>query len=91
MSRENEFRDKILAKASEDDEFRTELIDDPVGAIGKELSFDLPEGLNVQVHADGPNVVNLVLPPKVQLDSSELEGVSGGTIQDPYGDDWVGW
>ncbi len=78
MTTATDFRDQILSKASEDDDFRTRLMDDPVAAIGDELNLTMPEGLSVQVHADGPNVVNLVLPPKMELDAGALDSVAAG-------------
>ncbi len=92
MTTANEFRDRILTKASEDDDFRTRLLDDPAGAIGDELNVTMPEELTVQVHSDGPNVVNLVLPPKMELDVSQLENVAGGNqVDDEYPGDWTIW
>ncbi len=88
MSTSNEFRDRILSKAAEDEEFRTQLMSDPAAALGAELNVNLPENLAIQVHEDGPNVVNLVLPPKVKLDESALDSAAGGYNPDEN-PDWA--
>ncbi len=85
MTTSNDFREQILAKAAEDADFRSSLLDDPSAAIGSELNFDFPSSLSIQVHEDGPNTVNLVLPPKVELPESELGQIVGGADVDSPG------
>ncbi len=78
MTTSSEFKAQILTKASENAEFRASLLDDPAAAVGAELNAKISDTLQINVHEDGPNVVNLVLPPKVQLGETELENVHGG-------------
>ncbi len=87
ITKSADFRNQILSKASEDGEFRTRLLEDPTTVIGGELDVNLPDALEIQVHEDGPNVVNLVLPAKVQLGDSELANISGG-VHDHDFDAW---
>ncbi len=92
MTTPTEFRNQILSKAAEDGEFRGSLLSDPAAAISSELGISIPDGLNIQVHEDGQNVVNLVLPPKRELAKEELEQVAGGLLYDddfePGSDTW---
>ncbi len=78
MTTTNEFRNQILTKASEDDDFRSQLLSDPRATIGSELNVDIPENMTLNVVEDSATTVNLVLPPKVQLDEAGLESVSAG-------------
>ncbi len=82
MTTGKEYHDQILAKASEDDDFRASLLEDPVAAVSSELNVDLPDELTINVHEDGQNVVNLVLPPKKRLAEDELAQVAGGQLLD---------
>ncbi len=78
MTKSADFRNQILAKAEEDGDFRARLLDDPLTVIGSELEVKLPDALEVHVHEDGPNAVNLVLPPKTRLGEADLQNVHGG-------------
>ncbi len=89
MLASEKFRNQILTKASQDEEFRTRLMEDPTDAIGTELDMKLPDGFDIRVHEDSASSVNLVLPPKEELSASDLEQVSGGS-DNPMGD-WDGW
>ncbi len=92
MTTADEFRSQILDKASEDDDFRTQLLGNPTAAISAELDIAMPNGLTVEVHEDTQSVVHLVLPPKVQLDAGELEQATGGvTPADPNEQIGSGW
>ncbi len=86
MTAAKDYQNQILAKASEDDEFRANLLNDPAATVAAELNVNLPEGLDIQVHEDDQNVVNLVLPPKMKLGDSELDRVSGGVNFTPTDD-----
>ncbi len=80
MTTAKDFQERIIQRASEDDEFRARLMSDPTAAVGEELNVELPEELIVRVHEDGQDSVNLVLPPKQQLDEEDLDAISGGTV-----------
>ncbi len=86
MATSNEYQNQILARAAEDDDFRNQLMDNASAAIASELNVEVPSELTINVHEDGRNVVNLVLPPKVELDQSQMDSIAGGTddtIMDP--------
>lgn len=55
-------RDRVLRRATEDDEFRKLLIDNPKSAIARELGIDVPDGVHVTVLPESPNHVFVVLP-----------------------------
>lgn len=74
----------IARKAATDAGFRTELINDPKGAIAKEFGTRLPENVSVRVHENTATELHLVVDPPAELAASramstqELQQVSGG-------------
>ncbi len=80
MTKAEEFQNQILTKAAEDAEFRARLLSDPTGTIGAELNLEFGEDVTINVHEDGQNTVNLVLPPKLQLGEEDLQSISGGQL-----------
>ena len=86
FSYSGEIETRILAKAAEDDGFRTQLIDDPKAAISETFGINLPEWVDMQVHQNTATTRHLILPPSELLAESELEMVAGGQ-GDEYQDD----
>ena len=80
-----ELKTRILTRASEDADFRAQLIADPKAAISAELGRTIPEGFDVVVHEDGATTAHLVLPPSTELTEAELEMATGGM------DSWIIW
>ena len=80
MTTATELKTKILSKAAEDGDFRTQLIADPKAAISTELGTTIPEGFDVAVHEDSATLAHLVLPPSPELTEVELEMVAGGSL-----------
>ncbi len=88
MTTAKDFQDRIIQRAAEDDDFRARLTSDPTATVGAELNVELPEGLTINVHEDGSDTVNLVLPPKTQLGEGDLQSISGGSWHDPDEPAW---
>lgn len=82
MTTATELRDRILAKAAEDGDFRARLIADPKGAVSEEVGTAIPEGFDVAVHEESATTFHLVLPPSPHLTEAELALVVGGTWDD---------
>ena len=78
METSDEMRARIVQKKDEDDEFRSQLISDPRGAIEKELDVTIPDGLKIEVHEDSIETAHLILPPKPKLDETQLSQIAGG-------------
>ena len=78
MTTATELKTKILSKAAEDGDFRTQLIADPRAAISAETGVTIPEGFDVAVHEDSATTAHLVLPPSPELTEVDLEMVAGG-------------
>ena len=78
MTTATELKTKILSKAAEDGDFRTQLIADPKAAISAETGVTIPEGFDVAVHEDSATTAHLVLPPSGGLTEAELQKVAGG-------------
>lgn len=61
----------LISRAAEDEDFRRRLISDPKRVIEEETrrissqAMEIPANIRVVIHEDGPNVVNIVLPPKL--------------------------
>ena len=78
FSDSGEVETRILAKAAEDEGFRSQLIDDPKAAISEVFGVSLPEWFDIQVHQNTATTRHLILPPSELLTESELEMVAGG-------------
>ena len=86
QSREQQLLNTIIQKAWEDDDFRSELIANPVDSIkkltGKDIS--LPNGKRMIVNDQtDDNVIHLNIPPKpemeeIELTAEQLDNVAGG-------------
>lgn len=69
----------ILAKAADDDGFRTRLLADPASTLKNELGLSIPEGYEVEVHEETGTTAHMVLPQSSRLSEAELTGVAGGS------------
>ncbi|MFN8535042.1 MAG: NHLP leader peptide family RiPP precursor [Dehalococcoidia bacterium] len=73
---------RIVAKASQDLEFRRELEADPKGAIARELGVTIPSSITVRIATENPNTIYLVLPAVGAagrpIDESDHTSVGGG-------------
>ena len=89
MDTPSEMRSKIVARATDDPDFRTRLLTDPKGAVADELDVRIPEGMCIQVHEESATSAHVVLPPAPRLSESDLQAISGG-IAFYFGDpaDW---
>ncbi|MGF1470892.1 MAG: NHLP leader peptide family RiPP precursor [Rubrobacteraceae bacterium] len=80
-----EIRQRLIQRSTEDEELRQRLLEDPKAAIEQEVGARLPEELEIRVVEETPDIVYLVLPPKLEgaieageLSGEELESVAGG-------------
>ena len=78
MTTATELKTKILTKAAEDGDFRTQLIANPKAAISAETGVTIPEGFDVAVHEDSATTAHLVLPPSPVLTEADLAMAAGG-------------
>ncbi|MCP4578391.1 MAG: NHLP leader peptide family natural product precursor [Deltaproteobacteria bacterium] len=71
---------RLIEKAWEEDEFRAELVADPMGVLKRE-KVPIPEGKTVRVLEETDDITHLVLPlpPKGELSIEQLERVAGGS------------
>lgn len=69
---------QLVAKAWTDEEFRDRLKNDP-RAVLEEFGIEAPEGVEIQVVEDTPEVRHIVLPasPAGELADEELVGATG--------------
>ncbi|HXX79496.1 MAG TPA: NHLP leader peptide family RiPP precursor [Ktedonobacteraceae bacterium] len=74
----------IIAKASKDEAFREQLLNNPKAALERALGITIPREVTIQVHEDTPTTFHLVLPENSKegnprdLSDAELEHVTGG-------------
>ncbi len=87
MQSADELRNRIFQQASEDSEFRKQLLEEPKVAIESLLGIAVPDRFQVNVVEDSPKLVTLVLPPLLELDESALEAAVGGSDIDTG--DWL--
>ena len=74
----SEMKARILARATEDDQFRAELVRDPKAVISSELGVLIPENFAIQVHEDNATTAHMVLPLSDRLTEEDLAQVAGG-------------
>lgn len=55
-------KERVLRRASDDEDFRLLLIDNPKSAIARELGIDIPDNLHVSVIREAADQVFIVLP-----------------------------
>ena len=73
-------RERLIAKAAEDETFRARLLADPQDAVQDELGVKIPDGFTIKVHEEAADTSHLVLPPSSQLDEAALEQAAGGDL-----------
>ena len=73
-----DMQSRILARATQDEEFRANLIENPRAVISEELGVQIPETFDFQIHENTATTGHLVLPPSDSLTEAELEMVVGG-------------
>ena len=76
-----EMQRQLVSRATEDADFRAQLLADPRGLMKQEFGIDVPEFINFRVHENDPNEFHLVLPPiggNYELDEERLEAVAAG-------------
>lgn len=78
MMTESELRAAITEKATNDEEFRARLLDNPADAVNDAFEITIPPGYSLQVHEETRNEFHLILPPSASLSQEELAGVVGG-------------
>jgi len=75
-------REKIIAKAWRDSEFKRLLVEKPQETLFREFGFALPEGINIKVVEETPSDTYFVIPPQPwdrmndDVSNKELEAVS---------------
>jgi hypothetical protein len=76
----NEVYAKVMQKATADEEFRKELLENPKVAIEKLTGETLPDDYKIKVLENDPNyTATFVLPDlRTDLDLDDLENVAGG-------------
>ena len=73
-----EMRERLIGKATRDDEFRARLVADPKGAIETEWGVKLPDAFTLRVHEESADTSHLVLPPPAGLSEAQLNQATGG-------------
>lgn len=71
----------VIQKAWQDEDFKTQLLQNPKTAIKKIIGSDLPDNLKICVYEDTQNIKHLVIPVNAsneELDESDLMLVAGG-------------
>lgn len=74
----SEVKAHILARAVEDESFRTSLLADPKPVISAELGISIPDEFDIHVHEENVTSAHLVLPLSDNLSEQELEKIAAG-------------
>jgi hypothetical protein len=75
---------KVLQKAKDDENFKTQLLQHPKAVIEKFIGEDLPDSITICIHEDTPTLRNLVISTILsteELTDQELEAVAGGVLE----------
>ncbi len=69
---------KLVAKAWSDDNFKAQLLSDPM-TVFKENDLIIPEGVEVRIVENSPKIIHFILPsvPSDELNDDELECAGG--------------
>ena len=74
---------QVQDRASKDQAFRQQLMEDPKGTLEATFDVQIPDFIEIQVVEESPSRIYLVLPPAAQeagqeLSDQDLQAVSGG-------------
>lgn len=78
METQQTMKEKLVAKAEEDTEFRSQLLSNPSAALKESFDIEVPEGFSVVVHEDDARTAHLVLPASAELTDAQLQQAAGG-------------
>ena len=73
----SEIRDRLLAQAAENDDFRARLLADPKAVLRDDYDIAVPESMKVFVHEEDATTAHLVLPRSKRLTEAEMATASG--------------
>ena len=73
-----EMRERLIGKATRNDEFRARLVADPKDAIRNEWGMTFPDEFTIEVHEESADTGHLVLPPPSKLSEADLYRAAGG-------------
>ncbi len=83
MNTQSQIQNQLIARATADETFRAQLLENPRAAIKDETGLSVPDGINIRVVEDNESDYHLVLPPAGRnLSDQEIGGVAGGLIGD---------
>lgn len=72
----------VIERASKDDSFRAEFIEDAKGVLAREYGVTLDDNVNVEILEESTDTVYMVLPAfedaNAELSDEDLEAVAGG-------------
>ncbi|MCY4513938.1 MAG: NHLP leader peptide family RiPP precursor [Candidatus Tectomicrobia bacterium] len=71
---------ELIARVTDDEDFRAFLLEDPKAAIQQATGIAIPEDFIIRVHEENGMTAHVVLPPSGKLTGEDLELVSGGAI-----------
>ena len=69
---------ELIARVTDDEDFRALLLENPKEAIRQATGIAIPEDFTIQVHEENSMIAHVVLPPSGQLTEADLEWIAGG-------------
>jgi len=88
----NEYTERVVARAERDENYRSQLLSDPGKAIADEFGIEVPDTVKIRVLEEGADEVVLVLPSKTgpgALREDELATAAGGYTNDGGSGAWT--
>lgn len=89
METKDSMREKLVAKAEEDSDFRGRLLADPASVLNQDFGITVPADFNLVVHEDDARTAHLVLPASSELTDAQLQQAAGGGDCAKFSTDWV--
>jgi len=84
---DNQYTERVIARAEREDDYRSLLLTDPGKAIADEFGIEVPDTIKIRVLEEGADEVVLVLPAKTgpgALSEDELASAAGGDFFGPW-------
>ena len=69
---------ELIARVTDDEDFRALLLENPKDAIRQATGIEIPEEFTIHVHEEDSVAAHIVLPPSGQLTEADLAVIAGG-------------
>ena len=79
MKTRTELDAELIARVTDDEDFRARLLENPREVIQEAVGIDIPEDFTFHIHEENSMTAHVVLPSADRLTDADLELVAGGS------------